>query len=191
MLNFKFLPPLLHGKKNGNPWIPHPKKAGHGETTMPCAALQISSMEGSAKALRCEATTTKKWSATWTRPPDHGVMGWKSMGKIPRNSNPSIYIYSIYKKYIILWWIDWRILFSGEEVLAARDSTWLDLSKVGLVGTTGPTCRGSGCRVRLESPHGQFQPGRSFKGVGIDHRGNHQAHGINKNLQWCNLFPQL
>ena len=124
---------------------------------------------------------------------DHRTMGWwdEKAWEKSQETQIQVYIYSIYKKYIILWWIDWRILFSGEEVLAARDSTWLDLSKVGLVGTTGPTCRGSGCRVRLESPHGQFQPGRSFKGVGIDHRGNHQAHGINKNLQWCNLFPQL
>ena len=103
MLNFKFLqflPPLFHGNM-AIPHHPHPSPtltAGHGETTMPCAALQISSMEGSAKALRCEAATTKKWSATTTG--HHRTMGWwdeKAWEKSQENEiQICIYKYIVY-----------------------------------------------------------------------------------------------
>ena len=99
MLNFKFLP-LFHGKKMAIPHHPPPRQ---GTVKRRCPAPRCRSAPWRDPRRRCAARPPPRRSDLPRRrelPPDHGVMGWKSMGKIPRNSNPSIYKKSKYILYI-------------------------------------------------------------------------------------------
>ncbi len=60
-------------------WRSSPTPWRHGETTMPWATLQMSSMEGSAKAFLREATTTKKWSGV------AGDVAWTDQGGLKKS----------------------------------------------------------------------------------------------------------